>query len=338
MTHKEDHFVLSRIYKTCLLLMIATSLSIGCARRAPQDIWLDIDPSIGIHEGEVDDGLAFIQAMHSPELNVRGVSLTFGNTGLKRTVPIAADLLLRFGPPGMTAHPGAASAGDFGRETAAVTAMAEALREGPMTILALGPMTNVGTLLRLHPESAGRIEAIVMVAARRPGQRFITGSLTSTPHRDFNFELDAEAMQEVLDSNVKLVFAPWEVSSKVWIRQADLDELAGMGESGEYLSGACQSWIERWKSRLGVDGFNPFDTLAVGYVSHPQLFETSEVGVWIETGPDDRARPGQILKDKPYLLVDPTRTDARQAVYCHTPKAGFKVLLMQRLGEPEAQD
>jgi pyrimidine-specific ribonucleoside hydrolase len=199
-------------------------------------------------------------------------------------------------------------------------------------------VTNVATLLDLHPELQARIERVVMVAGRRPGQRFYPrrddGTVPEPPpgaaHRDFNFELDPEAMAVVLASEVPLVFAPWEVSSWVWIRRADLEGLADAGETGAFVAEACGSWLDLWQERFGVDGFNPFDTLAVGYLSSPELFETMDVTVWIEERPDDREPPGSGVT-KPYLLVDQERAGGRRATYCVRPGAAFVDQLLERL-------
>jgi len=171
------------------------------------DVWCDVDTATGL--GDVDDGLMLIQVFHSPELRVRGVSVVFGNTSLKRAVPIAETIVKKFGPAGISVAPGAASPRDLGKKTDAVLTMAAALRERPLTVLAVGPLTNVASLLKRHPELHEKIERIVMVAARRPSQKFISSPTQKLPHRDFNFELDADAMQVVLDSDIPLVFAPW---------------------------------------------------------------------------------------------------------------------------------
>lgn len=333
------------------LSMVVASLPSGCSRPETQEtgemetdetarmrVWLDVDTATGLPRSEVDDGLALIQAFHSPELEVRGTSVVYGNTSLDKAVPVAETITARFGPPGIGVHPGAASAEELGRESPAVRAMAAALEEAPLTVLALGPVTNVATLLELHPALHERIERIVMVAARRPGQRFYPrradGTVPEPPpgaaHRDFNFELDPSAMAIVLDSDVPLVFAPWEVSSWVWIRRADLARLATTGESGAFVADASRSWVELWEERFAVDGFNPFDTLAVGYVTSPELFETLEVEVSIEEGPDDREPPEKGLT-KPYLLVGERQSGGREAVYCVRPADGFKAQLLERL-------
>ncbi|HUP25559.1 MAG TPA: nucleoside hydrolase [Thermoanaerobaculia bacterium] len=302
----------------------------------PIPVWLDVDPAIGIENGEVDDGLAMIQAFHSPEIAVRGVSVVYGNTTFENAVPIARELVERFGAPGLGVFPGAADAAQLGVETEAVRALASALERERLTVLALGPVTNVGSLLRLRPELAERIDRVVVVAGRRIGQSFRVPGGTHTPFRDFNFELDPVAMQVILESSVPLELAPWEVSSHVWLRAEDMAALAERSDSGRFVAERTASWLARWKQNLDADGFNPFDTLAVGWVTHPTMIEWSEVAVWIEEGEDD-VSPGSGAR-KPYLLVDPERDGGRRARYAHRPMSEFQALLVDRLaGPPVAQ-
>ena len=209
--------------------------------------------------------------------------------------------------------------------------MAEALRHEELTLLAVGPVTNVASLVRRHPDLHSQIEQIVMVAARRPGQSFRTGSQASTPFRDFNFELDPEAMQWLLDTEIPLAFAPWEVSSHVKVTSSDVERLAQASEAGAWLAESVASWLGRWQESFGVDYFNPFDTLAAAYLTHPELIRSFEAGVWIESGEDD-TRPGEGAQ-KPYLLVDPER-EGRRAIYTFEPEPKLHEVLMRRLAGP----
>jgi len=308
----------------------------GWERAAASDVWLDVDVGAGVPGRDVDDALAMIQTFHSPELTVRGVSAVYGNAPLKDGLPVARELAEKFGPPGLGVYAGAARASELGESNDAVAAMAAALAEKPMTILALGPVTNVGSLLRLHPDVATRIDSIVMVAARRPGQRFTYPDNPGGPFRDFNFENDVEAMRILLESEIDLVFAPWEVSSHVWITDEDLERLRASGGSGAWIAEKSQSWIAMWRDQLGQEGFNPFDTLAVGWLTHPELIESMRVGVWIASGPDDTvAQDGARVRDKAYLLVDAAREETRSALYLVRPARGFKDFLIKRLAGRE---
>ena len=63
------------------------------------NVWIDTDPSIGVPFHEADDGFALIQAFHSPELRIRGISTSYGNAGLATTTRIAREIAGRFGGP-----------------------------------------------------------------------------------------------------------------------------------------------------------------------------------------------------------------------------------------------
>lgn len=318
---------------TILAIALLKTSSIYADDSPPIDVWLDVDTATGV--GDVDDGLMLIQVFHSPEFNVRGLSVVFGNTTLERAVPIAQDIVAKFGPQGLSVNPGAASHEDLGMDTEAVRAMAAALEEGSLTLLAVGPVTNIASLLVLHPELHERIDRIVMVAARRPDQKFISSSRQKLPHRDANFEHDPQAMQVILDSNIPLVFAPWEVSSKLWITRADLKALAESGESGAWVAKTSAYWITGWELAITDRGFNPFDTLAAGWLSHPELIEAMPVNVRIEQLADDRATASSAdeVNMKPYLLVEKAEATDREIIYCHTPLPEFKAVLLERLAE-----
>lgn len=321
-----------RAIRRALFVLVLTLPMARAAHAEPIDVWLDVDPAIGMIEKDVDDGLAMIQAFHSPELRIRGVSVNFGNSPLERGYPIAQDVVARFGPEDLPVHSGAASPDDLGKQTDAVDAMAAALAERPLTLLALGPVTNVATLIQKHPGLHDRIEAIVMVAARRPGQIFRPKPESERQFPDFNFESDPRAMEVLLQSAVPLVFAPWEVSSHVWITNANLETLRGSGESGAYIADKSRSWIRMWKRMSDTDGFNPFDTLAIGYLTHPETIQSEEVSVWIDW------REGQIDPEgepvPPHLIADKDAEGGRRAIYCYEPTADFKPMLMERLSSP----
>lgn len=291
-------------------------------------VWIDSDPSVGSASSkEVDDGFALLQAFRSPELRVEGVSIVFGNAPLAEALPIGRDIVRRCGPPGMAVHAGAAGAEQLGEETDASRALAAALGREKLTVLALGPATNVATVVKNHPDLAARIDAVVAVAGRRPGQQFRAGSAQKAPFRDFNFELDPEAFQVLLDSGVPLVLAPWEVSSKVWLDEDDLARIEAADPGAGWLLEPSREWLGIWRRDLGAGGFNPFDSLAVGWVTSPRLITCEDLGARIEVLPDD-IEPG---RTKPYLLVRPGPDAGRAVRYCSTPSPEFKQDLMARL-------
>jgi pyrimidine-specific ribonucleoside hydrolase len=294
-------------------------------------VWIDTDPSISSGAREVDDGFALIQAFHSPELEIRGVSVVFGNAPFETAWPLGREIVQNYGPAHLPVYAGAANAEQLGVENDATRALAAALQREKLTILALGPVTNIATVLKNHPELSDRIAAIIAVAGRRPRQSFVTGTKPHTPFRDFNFEMDAPGFQVLLDTNAQLVLAPWEVSSKVWLTNDDLNQLAAGKPSAQWLAAPGRDWLQMWQEKFGVDGFNPFDTLAIAYVTSPELLEWEDLPCAIQTLPDDRAPAGEKAKNKPFLVVAQDLASKRTVRYCHTPKPAFKSDLMARL-------
>jgi inosine-uridine nucleoside N-ribohydrolase len=303
----------------------------GIPAIASTAVWIDTDPSVARGGHEVDDGLALIQAFGSRELVIRGVSVVFGNAPLNSAFPIGQRLLKDFGPQGLRIYSGAASASQLGIETDASRALASALRAEKLVVIAIGPMTNVATVLRNHPELVGRIERIIGVAGRRPQQRFLPRE-SATPFRDFNFESDPAAFQVLLDAGVPLALAPWEISSKVWIHTEDLARLRSARPSLAWVLDAAQDWLQYWTEHSRTSGFNPFDTLAVGYVISPVAFGCEQLPAEIQLLPDDTAAPGaQQVKRKPYLILDKALASKSHALYCSQPPAQFSRELLRRM-------
>lgn len=311
----------------------------AAAIQTARAVWMDVDPSTapgGYALVINDDGLALVQAFHSPEVVVRGVSAVFGNAALEETYPVAREVVDRFGPPGLGVFAGAARGDGLGVETDASRALAAALRQGPLTVLSLGPVTNVATVVRNHPELHGQIEQIVAVAGRRPGQRFVAGTTTSEPLMDLNFELDVPGFQVLLDSRIRIVLAPFEISSKVLLTELEMDRLQAGDEAAQWLAQPAGDWLEWWKKRFSVDGFYPFDTLAVAYVTTPDWLTCDQMPVAIQIHPDDVKVPsmGDAAPDKPYLVVSAEFEPVRTVTYCHDVDPAFKDDLIDRLLAP----
>ncbi|CAN5458283.1 hypothetical protein BH09PLA1_BH09PLA1_08530 [soil metagenome] len=322
-----------------LIAALAIVLAASVALAEPIDVWFDVDTANGVvkqRPRDVDDGLALIFAFHSPELKIRGVSVVFGNADLVDAAPVAREIVNRFGPKDLEVQTGAASANELGDETAASKALIGELERRPLTILALGPVTNVATVLKNRPDLAPKINQIIVCAARRPGFGFYLPGNPSVVFPDANFEKDAAGMQILLDSGVQIVFAGYEVSCDTWISRHDLSAIATTSDAGKWISETSQAWLERWEKSRGPKGFNPFDTLCVAYLTHPGMIETMPATAHITTGPDDRAGTGvpATRPTKPYLIAEPpVEKSARPHIYCTAAKVEFHDVLIQRLAE-----
>jgi inosine-uridine nucleoside N-ribohydrolase len=304
----------------------------------PKSVWIDTDLAIGVGNpqdgyADVDDAFALLQLFKAPHIEVVGISTVFGNTDVETATKLAQQMSARFGNH-CPVHQGAASGIDLAQvETnPAVEALALALNEQPLDILAIGPATNLGLLLLLYPKLASRMATVTLVAGRRQaGQRFIVGMRHDPPFPDLNFDLDNHAFRVLIQSGVPMVLHPFEISHKVWITEADLDRLAQGDEACTFLAEHSRKWLEQWRP-YGCEGFNPFDVLASSYLVDPSGFDWDLLPVRFEIHADD-TKPKQ-KAFKRFLLLNESQPGLRRLKYCHTPPPQYKEWLMtQLLGE-----
>ena len=299
------------------------------------DVWIDTDPSIGVPFHEADDGFALIQAFHSPELRIRGISTSHGNAGLATTTRIAREMAGRFGgPAGVTeaaVFAGAASARELGKPTAATDALRAALEERPLTYLALAPLTNLATLLTLHPEAAERIERVIFVGGRSPGVRFRAGRWNPYEFTDGNFHKDHASAAVLLAARVPLTLAPVELTLKRLLTPGDLERIGREGgAAGRYLATRARLWMRLWRLCFGVQGGVVFDCFAILAATHPHLLESERRYVAMT-----RHRPaGRTASPRDvHLLASGTCSEenAREAVFCRDAHPDAGVVLLERL-------
>ena len=299
------------------------------------DVWIDTDPSIGVPLHEADDGFALIQSFHSPELRIRGISTTYGNAGLATTTRIAREMVIRFGGPAKLiephVHSGAASARDLGKPTAATEALRRVLEKRRLTYLALAPLTNLATLLTLHPEAARRIDRVIFVGGRSPGVRFRAGRWNPYEFTDGNFHKDHAAAAILLSVGPPLTLVPVECALQLLLTPRELSRIGHEGgESGRYLATKARLWMNLWRLCFAVEGAVIFDCFAVLAATYPHLLRTERRFAAITRDPHARAtgNPRDV-----HLVArrEPGSEPAREVAFCRDPLPGARAVLMERL-------
>jgi purine nucleosidase len=165
-----------------------------------------------------------------------------------------------------------------------------ALEQGPLTILALGPLTNIATVLGERPDLAKHVARLIAVMGRRPGHIFHpaegAGGGMLFGHgpvfRDFNFALDPDAVSRVLSLKVPISLVPYDAARVIELTAQDLDRLEA---SLPWIVERARGWLGYWRTAIGRAGFFPFDLLAAVYVVEPPLLRCTPVRAWI--GADD---------------------------------------------------
>lgn len=304
--------------KLCAFLAI---LSLASSARAA-GVWIDTDVSIGSPIREVDDAYALVLAFHSSEIRIAGLSTTYGNASLGQTTRVARDLVKRFGQAaGLTVghvYAGAGAASDLGRRSGASDALAATLQKQKITYIALGPLTNLATFLRLHPNAARQIERVIFVGGQAPGASLAFGPNRSFHIHDANVFKDPAAAEVVLRSKIPVVLVPIATASRLLIDETDLQDLSAGGSAGFYLASRSKIWLWFWTHIVKTNGGPIFDALAIIPMTRPELLSI-------------RKRYAR-MDEAGNLVVTPGLTNgARRVRYCAGFAPATKPFVRQRL-------
>ncbi|SDD69839.1 pyrimidine-specific ribonucleoside hydrolase [Pricia antarctica] len=298
-------------------------------------IWIDTDLSVGMtrhkREGycDVDDGFAVLQLMKAENIEICGISAVFGNTVIENAYSLSHYMSREFAKNKIPVFKGAGEAIDLNnvQTNNAVEALAKTLKSHPMTIMAIGPATNIGLLLLKYPELKDQINEVVLVAGRRkPTDYFKIGNMGNHA-QDLNFDLDTDAFRVMFELGVSVTLCPFEISNKVWVKQADLDQLASSGDQGNiWLAEASQAWLQQWLAQ-GAKGFNPFDVLASHYIISPEDIVSESLNARLEIHPDDTIKDNDQKIFKQYLLCD--KGQGFTVKYCYDVVADYHDRLLR---------
>lgn len=179
------------------------------------------------------------------------------------------------------------------------TAMA---RPGEVTLLAIGPLTNVALALLREPRLATTLHRIVIMGGlvqRRLDQ-------LGQPYSEHNIRCDPEAADVVFQSGAPITLVPLDVTTQVRIRAADLERLSAGGP----LAALVADQVRRYLAHVGRDWTNMHDPLALAAIAEPSLLGSQPMRVRVEThGEHTRGQTvatlhkGTETDDTPYIDV-----------------------------------
>ena len=263
----------------------------------PTPIIFDTDPG---H----DDAFALLLAARAPELRLLAVTAVAGNQTLEKTalnarrvmtigevrdVPVAAGMatpLLRpltvaphvhgesgldgynFGPPEVGLAP------EHG-----VDLMVRTVRESsePVTLVPVGPLTNVALAFLRAPDIKERLARIVLM-----GGAAHLGNVT--PAAEFNIYVDPEAAAIVFGAGVPITMVGLEATHRARVRPAERERIRALGSPVAGMVAELMQWYGRYhQRRYGWDDPPVHDALAVAALIRPEIVETKHVNVVVET-------------------------------------------------------
>ena len=294
---------------------------------SPVPLVIDTDPGI-------DDAVAILLALASPEVDLRLVTTVHGNVPLDRTTDNALRVLHLAGRGDVPVAAGARDSlvypqprraghvhGDAGLggvelppspaaldPRPAVVALAEVLTASaaPVTVAAIGPLTNLALLLGAFPDAARRIGRLVVMG----GSATRGGNVTAAA--EFNVWADPEAAQAVLTAGLPTVLVGLDVTLPTVLPPADIARFAGAGPIAARAAAILQHYLDHARGAYGTDGVVVHDALALTEAIAPGTLGTVRRDVVVDTslGPGR----GQTLVDRRTVSTAATAVDVAERV------------------------
>lgn len=267
------------------------------AHRGAHRVIIDTDPG-------VDDALALLLAMSSPELKIEGLTPVAGNVPLSLTLPNALRMVEIAGRTDIPVAAGAKAPlmrrlvtaeyahGENGLggavfpepKTKPVAAPAavfirDIVRKypGEVTLIAVGPLTNVATALNLDPELAGMIKGLTIMGGSLSG-----GNIT--PAAEFNIYVDPEAARIVFQSGIPVNMVGLDVTRKTSLTDEHVRTLeAANNPISQGAAKIARSAINHNREQGFLVGPNMHDSLALASFLDPSLVTWKDYYVDVET-------------------------------------------------------
>lgn len=304
---------------------------------------IDTDPGIGMPGSDIDDGLAIAYAVRSPRLEVMALTTVVGNVDVGNGVTNAVRLLRRLGRSDIPVVQGAirplvrdmdSVRSAFRRfieeeeprdeepalpPTVSMTAaqyLVEQVRKDPgvLTVVGIGPATNLALAVGLDPAFASNVAEIVLMAGSAT-----TYAENVTPVGDFNAFVDPEALAVVLGSGAKVRMVGLDQTARTRFTLEDAKKLRSSRET-------CNMWLadcaERWIGLLARvfpnrpehrEGCFLHDPLVLASVVEPGICSWADAYVEVALG--ETLTRGLVVADRGLALLAPRgQWNARVAV------------------------
>lgn len=254
-------------------------------------IIIDTDPGI-------DDAVALAIALYSEKLDVRLITTIAGNVGLdkvtynalrllkffNKTVPVAlgADRPLIkdpidasdiHGSTGMDGFDFDEPTDDLVLKENAVNAMYRVIMNSkePITLVPIGPLTNIALLLKTYPEVKENIAEIVLMGGS-------TGRGNAGVMAEFNIYADPEAAKIVFQSKLPLVMVGLDVGLKALVYPEDSEQLKVMNQTGNMI----YQLFQKYRGGSMKTGLKMYDSTAIAYLLQPEMFQVVDTFVDVE--------------------------------------------------------
>jgi len=161
-----------------------------------------------------------------------------------------------------------------------VKVIADELRTAPeeVTIVAMGPLTNIAGAFRRDPSLAAQTGQLMIMGGA------FGGGGNVTPAAEFNFFCDPLAARDVLRQPTTMTLIPLDITRQIVMTFADLDRLpSDSTKAGRFLRRILPFMFRTHRQEYGLEGIRLHDTVSLAAVLHPELFTTERMAIDVET-------------------------------------------------------
>ncbi|EPC04370.1 nucleoside hydrolase [Litchfieldella anticariensis FP35 = DSM 16096] len=279
-------------------------------------IIFDTDPG-------VDDAQAIAIALAHPEIELLGLTTTYGNVDVE-TATHNALLLSELAGKIVSVAQGAAAPlvkakhpapafihGENGLgniDLPPIKGQAEArsaaqfiidqvnARPGEITLVAVGPLGNLATALQLDPNIVTKVKQVVIMGGS------VKEGGNVTPVAEANIFNDPHAASRVLTADWPLTMVGLDATHRCVLRPVDMEAIAaGQGRLGNVLAGSYAFYSDFYRGALGIDGCCPHDSCALAWLIKPELFTTARGHLTVITEGDAEGQTVFALEGRPFI-------------------------------------
>lgn len=258
---------------------------------------LDVDPGI-------DDAVAVCMALFDPELEVVAVTAVGGNVPPQQATRNVQAILNQLDPPRWP-RVGAASAPEHGLPSAgrrlfgpdglgganfdvaelrdphpSEKVICDEVRAAPeaVTIVALGPLTNIARAFVRDPQLPSLVGQLLIVGGA------VSGPGNITPAAEFNVYCDPRAARTVFRSPTTKTLVPLDVTNRIILTLDVLDQLPDdTTKVGRFLRKVLPPAFRAYRQEFGLEGIRVHDVVGIAALTAPQLFTLVEMAGDVET-------------------------------------------------------
>lgn len=254
---------------------------------------LDCDNTIGLEKKDVDAGLALLFLLGRKDIDLMGLTSVFGNSSLEDTYTVTEKMISDLKLQGKIDHyKGASGAEDYNTEAAEYLAKKAAENKDEITLIAIGPLTNLYAAWKIDPDFFMNLKEIIVMGGITQELQFDEEKIAEQ-----NFSSAPEAALRVLTAEVPVA-----------LMSANLCLAARFGEQSwkranrsknkvirAYITDKIKDWYNYSSEIIGLTGFYMWKLVAVVYMVAPEIYTYNKQKL-ISTEED--LKTGQIKTEK----------------------------------------